>query len=84
MRIIITSPNERTIRLALPTRMLFNGFTARIGAGTINKYIPENIKISSRDLSRLMKEINRMKHKYPGLELVNVESGSGETVKIML
>lgn len=85
MRILIQSPGERAIRLRFPTRLLFNSLTAKIGAASINKYMSaENMKLSSRDLKRFMKEINRIKHKFPGLELVNVEDKDGERVIIRL
>ncbi len=85
MRITIQSPGERTIRLVLPTRLLFNSFTARIGARTINKYVSfDNMKVSSSDFRHFIKEVNRMKHKYPGLELVDIESSNGEIVKIRI
>jgi hypothetical protein len=85
MKITIQSPNEKTIRLGFPTRMIFNRFTAKIGAASIRKYVStEDTDISSDDLKRLMKEINRIKSKYPDLELVNVESSDGEKVTIRL
>ena len=85
MRITIQSPGERTIKLSIPTRLIFNGFTAKIGAASIRKYVSSDVvKISSADLKRLLKEFNRIKHKYPDLELVNVESSDGERVTIRL
>lgn len=85
MRITIQSPSEKTIRLGFPTRMIFNRFTAKIGAASIRKYVStEDTDISSDDLNKLMKEINRIKRKYPDLELVNVESSDGEKVTIRL
>lgn len=85
MRITIKSPNEKTIRIILPTRLLFNSLTARIGAGVVNKYVPsDKLKLKSRDLQKFMKEVNRIKRKYPGLLLVDLESSKGETVQIKL
>lgn len=85
MRIIVKSPNEKPIRIILPTRLVFNKLTARIGAGAINKYIPsKKFKINSHDLHRFMKGINRIKHKYPGLVLVDAESSDGEKLQIRL
>ena len=85
MKITIKSPEEKTIRLVFPTRMLFNRFSAKIGIKTINKYIScDNIKVSSHDLRRLAKEINRIKHKYPNLVIVDVESSDGHMVQIKL
>ena len=77
MRITIQSPSEKIIKLAFPTRLIFNNFTAKIGAASIRKYVPiEDVNINSTDLKRFIKEINRIKRKYPNLELVNVESSS--------
>ena len=85
MRITIKSPDKRTIKLAFPTRMIFNNFTAMIGAASIRKYVStKEVSISSADLRRLMKEINRIKRKCPDFELVNVESSDGERVEIKL
>ncbi len=85
MRIIIKSPGEKTIKLAFPTRMIFNGLTAKLGAASINKYVSvDDVNISSADLKRLMKEINYIKGRYPHLELVNVESSDGKKVVINL
>lgn len=85
MKIMIQSPGERPIRLAFPTRMLFNGLTARLGAASISKYVStEDNKISSADMKRIVKEIHRIKHKYPDLELVNVDSSDGTRVVIKL
>lgn len=85
MKIIIKSPNERTIRLIFPTRLLFNSLTAKIGAAALKKYVPsDKFKIKPRDLHKLIKEINRIKRKYPGLVLVDVETSDGDIVKIKL
>lgn len=85
MRIIIESPGEKTIRLIFPTRLLFNNLTALIGAGTINKYIPSSSpRISVGQLRGLIKEVNRVKRKYRGFVLVDVESSDGDIVKIVL
>ena len=67
MKILIQSPNEKTIRLFIPTRLFFNRFTALIGAGAFKKYVAiENTNIRPSDLYRLMKEFKRIKKKYPG------------------
>ncbi|TAH74973.1 MAG: hypothetical protein EWM47_00925 [Anaerolineaceae bacterium] len=85
MRIKIKNPGSKDIKLAFPTRMIFNGFTARIGAASINKYVSiDNKRISHTDLKRLMKEVNNVKSRYPDLELVNVEASDGTSVIITL
>lgn len=85
MKIIIQSPDKRPIKIAFPTRMLFNNFTATIGGWAINRYVTtEQVNLSSADMRHLMKEINRIKRKYPKLVLVDVEGSDGESVKITL
>lgn len=85
MKITVRSPGEKSLKFAFPTRMLFNGFTAKIGAASIKKYVStEDADISSADLKKLMKELRRIKDRYPDLELVNVESSDGTSVIIKL
>lgn len=85
MKITVKSPGEKSLKFAFPTRMLFNGFTAKIGAASIRKYVSTEVTdISSADLRKLMKEIRRIKDHYPDLELVNVESSDGSSVIIRL
>jgi len=85
MKIIIKSSDYKSIRLVFPTRLLLNGLTARIGAGAINKHLhPDNFKIKSGDLRRIIKEIHRIKRKYPDLVLIDLESSDGDKVQIKL
>lgn len=85
MKIVIQSPDKRPIKIAFPTRMLFNNLTATIGGWAINKYVAtDEVNLSSADMRRLMKEINRIKHKYPDLLLVDVEASDSGSVKITL
>jgi hypothetical protein len=85
MKITIQSPGEKTIKIAIPTRMLFNGLTAKLGFASIRKYVStEELNLSSTDLKRLVKEIRKTKNKYPHLELVNVESSDGSKIIIKL
>ncbi|NMB43002.1 MAG: hypothetical protein GX995_02580 [Clostridiales bacterium] len=84
MKIKIIS-KEKNINLNLPTRLLFNGLTARIAAKAINDNVDtNNLELTSKDMKRLFDELNRIKRKYPDLVLVDVESASGEIVKIKL
>lgn len=85
MRILIQSSGEKAIKITLPTRMLFNSLTASIGAKAIRRYVStDDVKLSSADLRRLMKEINKIKKRFPGLLIVDVESSDGDIVKISL
>jgi len=84
VRIKIKS-DDKNINLYFPTRLLLNKLTARIAANAINSNSEtNNLKLSAKDLEKIFAEINRIKRKYPKLELVNVESASGETVVISL
>lgn len=83
MRIFVKSPGEKTIRLRFPTCLIFNSLTAPIGFKIIKKYVDFDVNISAHDSRRLIKEISRMKRKYPDLCLVEVESGR-DIVKINL
>lgn len=85
MKIIVNSPDEKAIKLVFPTKLIFNRFTACIGAKTVSKYVAaDNIQLKPRDLYRFMKEINRLKRKNPDLVLVDVQSSDGDTVLITL
>lgn len=83
MRIFIHSPGNRTIRLALPTRLLFNNVTALIGASMFRTQLA-NSGIKAADLRKLVRELHRMRKKHPGLMLVEVEQSGGDTVRIRL
>lgn len=86
MKIVIKSSEGKNIKLVLPTRLMLNGCTASLSAWLINRTATEEagIIIDAKSLRLLMKEINRMKKKYPDLLLVDVESKDGEKIQITL
>ncbi len=86
MKIYIKSPGTITVRLIFPTRMLFNRLTAAIAEKLLKEHAAlfKDADISSADLRRLAREVNRMKKKHPHLCLVHVESAGGDIVKIYL
>ena len=83
MRIWIHSPGNRTIRLALPTRLLLNHFTILIGAAVFRAQLA-NSGISAGDLRKFVRELHRMRKKHPGLMLVEVEQSQGQSIRIRL
>ncbi len=86
MKIVVKSSEGKNIKLAFPTKLMLNGCTASLSAWLINRKTSEeagNI-IDAKSMRRLMKEINRMKKKYPDLLLVDAESKDGEKVQITL
>ena len=82
------SPGVKTVRLLLPTWLIFNDLTAIIGAKQINKHITvknkEQAALTPADIRKLVKEVRRLKRKYPGWTLIDVESADGSKVKVKL
>jgi len=86
MKILISSRGEKTVKLLVPTRLIFNRLTGFIVAKALSKYVSfnENINISSYDINRIIKEFIRMKKKFPDLVLVDIESSNGDIIQIKL
>lgn len=86
MRILVHAAGERPIRVALPTRLLFNSLTAALAKTALQKYVPsENgVRLRAQDIRRLMRELGRMKRIHPHLELVSVDSADGDHIRITL
>lgn len=82
MKIVLGSSNGKTIKLMFPTRFLFNSITATIGTKIICKYVQKDV--SSHDLRRFAREVNRMKKKHPRMNIVDIESVDGDIVQIRL
>ena len=86
MRIIVESPGENTINIAVPNWIVFN----RIIAGKRDSYQKHadneswEIKLSASQLTKLFRAIRRAKRRHGKLELVSVESSDGEKVQILL
>ncbi len=85
MRILIEEDGKKVFKFVFPNKLIFNRLTAAITAIAIEKH--NNLDILNLELSgwrRLFKEINRIKRKFPHLELVDVETHDGDKVKITL
>jgi len=84
VKIFISSPGEKTIRLSIPTRLIFNSLTAAISAGLLRKKVNADLPISGTYIRRFVKELHRIKKIHPDLIIVDIESANGEIVKIGL
>lgn len=67
--------------LALPTRLVFNGFVIRMALQCAG---PEGRKLPPGAVKKIVAEVNRVKQKYGHWDLVEVQSAGGEYVKITL
>lgn len=81
MRITVKQPGRMTFWMGLPAWMVFNSLTAKIAAKAVES---KGVKLGRQDMLRLVKELRRMKQKYPRLELVSVETADGSRVRIRL
>lgn len=82
MKIIVTTP-EHDIRIGLPTGLIFNRGSAALAQYMAKKYSPE-VNLPDGALSTLCAELRRIKKQHGAWTLVEVESASGEHVKITL
>jgi len=85
MKITIQSA-EANINLRFPTWLLFNRFTAGLAFESIKKRAGNEAlnSISRKDFRKLTRFMAQTRHKFHGLELVNVECKNGEKVIIRL
>lgn len=84
MRIHVKTP-EHSIRLVLPSYLLFSSCSAWLGETLGRKYAPEAMAdIPPGALPKLCRELRRLKWKRGALVLVEVETPDGQTVKITL
>ena len=84
MKIIVKTP-EHDIRLGIPTALIFSQGSAWLANKLGRKYAPEAMmNIPPEAIPALCAELRRIKKKYGPYELVEVESASGEHVKITL
>ena len=81
MRITVKQPGRMTFWMGLPAWMAFNSLTAKIAAKAVES---KGVKLGRQDMLRLVKELRRMKRRYPRLELVSVEAADGSRVRIRL
>lgn len=85
MRILVKS-EEHTVRLRIPTNLVFHPLVARLAVRYGLRHAPEDVQyISPEAMEALFAEFRRIKKKYGTWELVDMESADGtETVKIHL
>ena len=84
MRIRIKT-DECNLRLWIPTGLIFNRFTAGIAVHTLRKYTPGQWQhLTPEQMNALFYELRRIKDRYGSWEMVDVQSGDGEKVKVIL
>ena len=81
MRITVKQTGCMTFWVGLSAWMAFNSLTGKIAAKAVES---KGVKLGRQDMLRLVKELRRMKQKYPRLELVSVEAADGSRVRIRL
>ncbi len=85
MRIYVKSNDAPTIRIALPTGLLLNNFSAKVGVKCLGKYIkldeqnPED-QITAAQARAFFAEIKKMKRKGPNWLMVDIECADGGMV----
>lgn len=85
MKILIKNPNARSIRLHLPTKLVFHPGFLRWGMRIANKNTGNDIpNIPPDAIYALCKCICTIKDQYKTWELVNIESAKGEIVQMIL
>ena len=80
MRIIVRD-GEHNLNIPFPTGLMVNGLTARVACAALRK---KGVPITQKQMAGLMKAWGRFRRHYPKWTLVEVESSSGEYVKITL
>ena len=81
MKIVVKSNEGSNIRLPIPSGLVLNRFTA----GFAPKYLKEyGIDITQEQAVTFIKELNRYRRKHPEWVLAEVQSSSGEYVKVKL
>lgn len=82
---ILVKADGHNINLLLPTGMLFGKGTVWLANHFGRLYAQDALKdIPPEALDALFAEFRRIKKKYGSWELVDIESASGELVKIIL
>lgn len=83
MKIKVRS-GERNFTLLLPTRLIFSKTVLKFGLRMGRKYSAQVPDIPPEMAEALCDEIKRIKKKHGAWELVDVQSGDGEMVQIIL
>ena len=81
MKIVVKSNEGPNLWLPIPSALIFNRFSA----GFAQKYLKEyGLNITKEQVIFIIKELNRYRRKHPEWVLVEVQSSTGEYVKIKL
>ena len=84
MKVLVKSGN-RTIRIAIPTCMVFSRLTARLGARFGLRCAGDEARdFTPGQMDALFAEFRRIKKRYGRWELVDMESSDGKLIKIIL
>lgn len=84
MRIQIKS-DEKNLNIVLPTKLIFGRWVVYLANTVGRRYAGEQMNaVSPEALESLFAEFRRIKDTYGKWELVNIESSTGESVKIIL
>lgn len=83
MKIRIRS-DEANFTILLPTRLLFSKTVLKFGLRMGRKYSAQMPDIPPEAVDALCDEIRRIKKTYGAWELLDVQSGKGERVQIVL
>lgn len=81
MKIVVKSNEGPNIWLPLPSGLVLNRFVAGFAPQYLKEY---GIDISKEQAVLFVKALNQYRHKHPEWILVEVESSSGEYVKVKL
>ncbi len=81
MNVLITENGKETVRLSLPSGMIFNRLTASFISSSLKSY---GVTVTKRQTAALLKELNRFRRQHPGWVLCEVERPNGGCVKITL
>ena len=81
MKIVVKSNEGPNICLPLPSGLVLNRFVAGFAPQYLKEY---GIDISKEQAVLFVKALNQYRHKHPEWILVEVESSSGEYVKVKI
>ena len=81
MKIVVQKEGRRILRLRIPLGLLMNRAAASAAAGALAR---RGINITREQLFAMMKAIKEVRRRHPDWVLVEMEGGSGETLKVEL
>ncbi len=81
MKVIVETPNGRNIRIALPTGVILNRFSALIASKTAQKNGQTLTYEQAYSFMSALKDFKRQHHNW---KLVEVESASGNHIEITI